>query len=46
MSILTQKQYRNILFSGIGIHWEKVNPKNTPDNTGILFKRVDLKKII
>ena len=48
MSILTQKTVsREILFSGIGIHTgKKVNLKILPalPNTGILFKRVDLKK--
>ena len=48
MSILTQKTVsKKILFSGIGIHTgKKVNLKILPalPNTGILFKRVDLKK--
>ena len=48
MSILTQKTVsKKILFSGIGIHTGKsVNLTIIPasPNTGIIFKRVDLKK--
>lgn len=48
MSILSQKTVsKKILFSGIGIHTGKsVNLTITPasPNTGIIFKRVDLKK--
>ena len=48
MSILTQKTLsKKISFKGIGIHTgEKVNLNILPasPNTGIVFKRIDLKK--
>ena len=48
MSILTQKTIsKKISFSGLGIHsGKKVNMSVLPaaPNTGIIFKRVDLKK--
>ena len=49
MSILTQKTVSKKLFKGIGVHSGKtVNLKVKPAsvNTGIIFKRIDLKKII
>ena len=50
MSILTQKTVsKELSFKGIGVHSGKtVNLKVKPAsvNTGIIFKRIDLKKII
>ena len=50
MSILNQKTLsKKISFQGIGIHTGnkvKIEIKPAAPNTGIIFKRVDLKKII
>ena len=48
MSILTQKSLaKNISFEGVGIHSGKkvkIDIKQARPNTGIVFKRVDLKR--
>ena len=49
MSILTQKTVKKISFEGTGVHTgEKVNLNILPaaPNTGIVFKRIDLKNNI
>ena len=50
MSILTQKTISNkISFKGVGIHsgiQAELNILPAGPNTGIVFKRTDLKKII
>ena len=47
MSVLNQKTVKNtITFSGVGLHsgqLAKVNIKPSEPNSGIVFKRVDLK---
>ena len=47
MSVLNQKTVKNtITFSGVGLHngqMAKVNIKPSEPNSGIVFKRVDLK---
>ena len=48
MSILNQKTINtNITFEGVGLHTginSKVTIKPSPPNTGIVFRRIDLKK--
>ena len=50
MSTLNQKTVKNtISFQGVGLHSGKlaeIKIKPSEPNTGIVFKRVDLKKII